>query len=249
MGLLKKDIFVCIDCETTGLDPENDQIIEIAIISFSFSGTIESYETLVNPNRLIPIESQAIHHIDDSMVANKPSIKEVLPKVLEIANDYPIMGHGVSFDIQCIVNAAKKFNIPCQLSNNKVLDTLRLARNYGNSPVNSLEELRKHFNIQEEGAHRAMSDVLVNIQVFKHLCLTFTKTETLYKILSKPILLKTMPLGKHKGRLIKEIPLAYLQWASKQNFDQDLIHSLRFALKKMKKQSNFAQATNPFNQL
>ena len=48
------------------------------------------------------------------------------------------------------------------------IDTLRMARLYGESPINSLERLRQHFNIAAEGAHRAMSDVIVNIEVFKY---------------------------------------------------------------------------------
>ena len=63
-----------------------------------------------------------------------------------------------------------------------------------------LEKLREHFNIEPEGAHRAMSDVIVNISVFKYLSQSFKTTEQLLERLKKPILLKTMPLGKYKGR-------------------------------------------------
>jgi DNA polymerase-3 subunit epsilon len=45
-----------------------------------------------------------------------------------------------------------------------------------------------------------MNDVLVNIEVFKDLTANFKTTEQLKERLSKPILLKAMPLGKHKGR-------------------------------------------------
>jgi DNA polymerase-3 subunit epsilon len=249
MGNLSQDIFVCVDCETTGLDPEKDKIIEIAVVRFTFSGILERYETLVNPLRPIPAESQAIHHITDEMVEGQPTINQVLPQVLEIMQNHPIVGHGVPFDIDCIHNAAKNYGLECTLKDSKVIDTLRLARNYGNSPINSLAYLREHFNVPFEGAHRAMSDVLVNVDVFKHLSKGYRKTEELYEILSKPILLKTMPLGKHKGRAMKEIPLPYLQWASKQNFDQDLIYSLRSEIKKRKKQNSFSQASNPFNSL
>ena len=68
--LVKNDIFTCVDCETTGLDPDTDSIIEIAVIRFSFSEVLQSFESLVNPNRPISIESQAIHHISDEMVAD-----------------------------------------------------------------------------------------------------------------------------------------------------------------------------------
>jgi DNA polymerase-3 subunit epsilon len=50
MGLIDKDIFCCLDCETTGLDGRNDRIIEIAFVKFTFSEIIENYETLINPD-------------------------------------------------------------------------------------------------------------------------------------------------------------------------------------------------------
>jgi DNA polymerase III subunit epsilon len=126
---------------------------------------------------------------------------------------------------------------------------LRLARLYGESPSNSLQVLRGHFNIQSEGAHRAMSDVIVNIQVFKRLVQKFRTLEEIQEVLSKPIAMKTMPLGKHKGRPFKEIPLEYLKWAAHQDFDQDLLFSLRSEINRRKKGDSFSQAVNPFHQL
>ena len=120
---------------------------------------------------------------------------------------------------------------------------------YGESPSNSLEALRKHFDIQPEGAHRAMNDVIVNIEVFKRLATPFTTTKSLLERLKKPILLKTMPLGKHKGRIFSEIPQEYLRWAAAQDFDQDLLFSIRSELNQRRKKSDFHQSSNPFSHL
>jgi len=61
--------------------------------------------------------------------------------------------------------------------------------------------------------------------------------------------MKVMPLGKHKGRLIKEIPLDYLKWAVRKDFDQDLIFSIKQEIRKRQKGQSFNQASNPFSQL
>jgi DNA polymerase III subunit epsilon len=249
MGLIGKDIFVCLDCETTGLTPETDHIIEVALVKFNFDQTIDSYETLIDP--LLPInpESIAIHHITNEMVKGKPKIQEIIPKVIEFVGKSIIVGHGITNDIAFLCSEAKRHKIPCNLHAQPFIDTLRLARLYGESPINSLEKLRQHFNIAEEGAHRAMSDVIVNIEVFKYLSLRYKTTDELMHRLKSPIMLRAMPLGKHKGRPFSEIPVEYLRWAAHQNFDQDLLFSLKTELKKRKQGSHFSQAANPFSEL
>ena len=249
MPLLDKATFVCLDCETTGLDPQADRIIEVAAVKFRFDETLESFETLIDPESPISSSSIEIHHITDEMVRGKPKISEVLPELLRLIGNHTIVGHGIGLDIAFLCEAAKKTSIPCKLASNPLLDTLRMARLYGESPTNSLEKLREHFNIASEGAHRAMSDVIVNIEVFKFLCSSYKTLEQIFEKLKKPISLKVMPLGKHKGRPFTEIPLEYLQWAANKDFDQDLMFSIRSELKKRKKGNHFSQSVNPFSSL
>ncbi|MCI5052518.1 MAG: DUF3820 family protein [Simkaniaceae bacterium] len=241
-----KDSFVCLDCETTGLDPKTDRIIEVACKLFTFEKVTEEYETLVDPQLPIPEESQAIHHISDDMVIGQPTIKEVLPDFLKRIKGRIIVGHGIEYDMKIIAEEAKRHSIPCTILDQPFLDTLRLARLYGECRVNSLEKLREHFNIPEEIAHRAMSDVTVNIEVFKHLSKQFRTTKQMFERLKKPIALRLMPLGKHKGRPFKELPLEYLQWASHQNFDMDLLFSLRSEIKRRRSGTSFAENSSPF---
>lgn len=249
MRSIEKEIFVCIDCETTGLDPIQDQVIEVAVILFNTKGVLETFETLIDPCMLIPESSIAIHHITNEMVMGKPKIQEVLPDILKMAGNRIIIGHGVHFDVEILALAADRFGIPCSIRNNQQIDTLRLARSYGETPVNSLNELRKHFNIEAEGAHRAMGDVVVNMEVFKYLVKQYRNMEHLFEVLAKPIMIRTMPLGKHKGRLIKELPLDYLLYIASKDFDKDLLYSIRSEINRRKKGNLFSQMSNPFNDL
>ncbi|NGX37403.1 MAG: DNA polymerase III PolC-type [Chlamydiae bacterium] len=249
MNLIEKEVFLCLDCETTGLDPQNNRLIEIAVVTFTFEKILDTYETLIDPKCPIPQETILIHHISDDMVSGKPEASSILPKVLKMIGNHIIVGHGIQMDIAFILQECKRACIPCNIHENAFLDTLRMARLYGESPVNSLERLRQHFNIAEEGAHRAMSDVIVNIEVFKYLSQKFKTTKELQKRLEKPILLKAMPLGKHKGRRFSDIPIEYLHWAAHKDFDQDLLYSIRSELKMRKKGQKFHQASNPFADL
>lgn len=246
MALTEKQKFICIDCETTGLDPKEDRIMEVAVTLFDADQIYEQMESLINPECAISETSMAITHISPEMVQDKPKIVEVLPDILKMVGKHIIIGHGVSFDIEVIANAADRHGIPTTIRNNRILDTLRMARLYGDCPVNSLEQLGKHFNIPYEGAHRAMSDVIVNIGVFRHLSKRYKTTEQLFDTLSRPILMRAMPFGPHKGRAFKEIPQPYLHWLSNKEFDQDLIFSVRSELKRRKQGNHFGQATNPF---
>ncbi len=243
---LSEETFVCVDCETTGLDTKQDRVIEVAVVSFTLNSVIEEYESLVDPKREIPEDSIKIHNITQDMVSGQPTISQVLPEVLRIIDKHIIVGHGIGFDIDILAEEAERYGIATTIRKNESLDTLRMARLYGESPTNSLEKLRAHFNIEEEGAHRAMNDVVVNMEVFKHLSKKYKTTDQLFKTLSKPIALKKMPLGKHKGRPLKEIPLDYLRWAAKKDFDQDLLFSLRSEIKRRKQGNTFSQSGNPF---
>ncbi len=247
MGLLKQETFICLDCETTGLDPAADRIIEIAAVVFQEDTVIDRFETLIDPEHPISEESIAIHHITPSMVQGKPKIHEILPLIFKMIGKKIIVGHGIPLDLAFLIESAKRHELANTLSSHLYFDTLRLARLYGESPTNSLEKLREHFNIEAEGAHRAMNDVLVNIEVFRFLVQNFKTTEQIIERLKKPILLKNMPLGKHKGRPFAEIPVEYLLWAANKDFDQDLLFSIRSELKKRKKGNQFEQAANPFS--
>lgn len=249
MGLIHLENFVCIDCETTGLDPVQDRIIEVAVAHFNFEQVFNSCESLIDPQCEIPQTSIDIHKITPEMVAGKPLISAFLPHVLDLIGKKIIVGHGVGFDIEVLALAADRAGIPHTLRQNRYLDTLRMARLYGDSPKNSLEQLRRHFNIELEGAHRAMNDVIVNMEVFKYLAKRYRTTQQLFDLLAKPILMKTMPLGPHKGRLLKEVPIEYLMWAAHKDFDQDLLFSIRSEINRRKKGNLFSQSANPFNAL
>jgi DNA polymerase-3 subunit epsilon len=248
MKPLNQQVFVCLDCETTGLDANGDRIIEVAACRFTINENLAQCESLIDPQCIIPESSIAIHHITPDMLEGKPKIEEFLPELLNLVGNHIIIGHGIKFDIDIIAASAARANIPCKIQHNLYIDTLRLARHYGESPINSLEQLRKHFNITEEGAHRAMNDVIVNMDVFKFLTKPYKTVDQIFDVLAKPAAMKIMPLGKHKGRPISEVPLQFLLWAANKDFDQDLLFSIRSEIKRRKK-GTFETSNNPFNQL
>jgi DNA polymerase III subunit epsilon len=91
-----------VDVETTGLDPSKDEIIELAMVPFTYGldGRIfeihEPFEGLREPSRPIPAEITALTGISDEMVAGK-SIDPV--KVAAFASGAAlVVAHNAAFD-------------------------------------------------------------------------------------------------------------------------------------------------------
>ena len=47
------DSFICLDLETTGLNPKTDKIIEIGAVRIENGVETGTFETFVNPGRLL----------------------------------------------------------------------------------------------------------------------------------------------------------------------------------------------------
>ncbi|WP_108623992.1 putative quorum-sensing-regulated virulence factor [Candidatus Similichlamydia epinepheli] len=217
--------FVCIDCETTGLDLTKDRVIEVGIAVFRGETIIEEYTTLLNPLVPVPDSSIRIHSIKDEMLKNQPLFQDVAPHILSLLNRGPIIGHQVSFDLSIIQKEMKLMGLNWTIQQPSI-DTLRLARAYGKCPFLSLEGLCNHFFIPIKKHHRAMNDVRSTIALFRKLTSGFPCLQTIQNLLDKPIEMKTMPLGEYRGLSIRQIPLSYLKWAIKKKFDLDLHYSL-----------------------
>lgn len=92
--------FVVFDTETTGLSPSKDRIVELSAIRFVDGVPVEIFETFINPEREISPEASAINHITNDMVADAPTISEVLPSFEAFVGESPLVAHNLGFDIK-----------------------------------------------------------------------------------------------------------------------------------------------------
>ncbi len=160
--------FIVIDFETTGLDPHQDEIIEIAGILFQNGKVTDKWTTLVNPYTYIPDEIINITGIDNSMVETAPEIGVALPKFLEFLGDRPIIGQNIQFDLDFLIKNVTDLKL--SLNKVPVYDTLSLARMFLYSHHGfSLDELCKYFDINIEVSHRAEADAENTGKVFLEL--------------------------------------------------------------------------------
>ena len=90
---------VALDLETTGLDVNNDSIIEIGAVRIRDGKILEEYSTLVNPGFVIPNETTHITGIHQEDLRNAPLLTDALPEITEFVGNSPVIAHNVSFDI------------------------------------------------------------------------------------------------------------------------------------------------------
>jgi ATP-dependent DNA helicase DinG len=149
--------FVAIDIETTGLDPNSDEIIELAATQFK-SGKIEDhFSTLVRPQRGMPKYIEFLTHIKPEDLTNAPEAKSALRDFFSFVGDAILVGHNIPFDLAFINYHSALNNGP--VLNNKFWDTQEISRVY--FPFVSdhkLSTMLKFFHIEPETAHRASAD-------------------------------------------------------------------------------------------
>lgn len=158
------DSVVVFDFETTGLDANSCKIIEIGAVKIQKGSIIETFQTLINPGQPIPEEITGITHIDDSMVADAPTIDQVLPDFYKFTYGSVLSAYNIDFDYQFLANNGKNLRL---LFNNEQIDTLRLARAKVPSLSNyKLGTVVKALNITLVNAHRALADAYATAKVF-----------------------------------------------------------------------------------
>lgn len=159
----KIDDFVVFDIETTGLSPKNNKITEIGAIKIINGEIAESYSQLVNPGVPIPDLIVKLTGITDDLVAEKPSISEVLPSFKEFIGDSVLVAHNAAFDMGFIRENYKAINISI---NNPVLDTLELSRAvFPTLKSHKLNLIAKHLKVDLLNHHRAVDDALATANI------------------------------------------------------------------------------------
>lgn len=153
-------IYVALDLETTGLDPEHDAIIEVGAVKFRGDEVLDRWSTLVRPERLIPYRIRRLTGIDQEEADAAPSVSNVLERLVPFLKDYPLVGHNISFDLSFLKQRGL-------LLTNQPVDTFELAGILvPHASRYSLTRLADELNIPSEGAHRAVADAETARELF-----------------------------------------------------------------------------------
>jgi DNA polymerase III subunit epsilon len=151
--------FIAIDLETTGLDSRTDDVVAVAAIPVVAGEPRPGVVTLVNPGRPIPATSTAVHGITDAMVQTAPRIEELLRRIDRMCESYPIIGHGVAFDMAILTRERRIRGQRSPAS--PVLCTMRLAAALYPGWIDvSLDAVAARLGIAIRARHTAEGDAL-----------------------------------------------------------------------------------------
>jgi superfamily I DNA/RNA helicase/inhibitor of KinA sporulation pathway (predicted exonuclease) len=154
--------FTAIDIESTSLDVETAEVIEIAAVRVRDGVIVAEYQSLVRPDSLIHPESSKVHGIRDADVAHARSFEKVWPEFRAFCGTDVLVAHnGNTFDFPVLRRLAVGLDGCDDMC---PFDTLPLARELQNGSA-GLADLARAFGIDPGRSHRALDDTRTLVQV------------------------------------------------------------------------------------
>jgi len=225
---------IVLDTETSDLPENGGSLMELAWFVMGNEGQgwkpIASHETYIQYDGPINPMAQASHHIRaDQCTAAKgavPKISAIARIQTDIESDDFLVAHNKDFDSKFLPEL-----------NNPWICTYRCAKRiWPEAPGYSNQVLRYWLGIKPDLSistqyrmrmpHQALYDVATTAGLLQRMLEKHTPQE-LYEFTGKPVKLKTINFGKHKGTPFDQVPRDYLAWLrGQQNLDQDLKFTL-----------------------
>lgn len=194
-------MYTIIDIETTGGKFNEEGITEIAIHRFDGHKVVDSFITLVNPEKDIQPFVIKLTGITPKMCRTAPKFHEIAKRILEITEDTTLVAHNADFDYRILQNAFKDLGYDFVKN---TLCTVELSRKLlPDEDSYSLGKLCKSLGIPMSSRHRANGDALATVQLFKLLLEKDVKKEILISTIRSNIKNDIRP---KLDRLIAGIP-------------------------------------------
>lgn len=206
------------DTETTGIDPKEAKIVEVAL----FNDYGVTYNTLVNPLCPIPPETSAVHHICDADVEGLEGWEIVRPSLqsyMKTKGVTTLVAHNAEYDRTVL---GPTFDVAW-------ICTYKCAlRQWPDAPSHKNEVLRYWLGLGDlgrqyaQGSHSALHDAKVTYLILEEL-LKHQPFEKLLQWSNEPKYFSKISFGKHAGKKWAEIDSGYLGWMTKQtDMDPDI---------------------------
>ncbi|WP_237100045.1 3'-5' exonuclease [Paenibacillus azoreducens] len=145
------------DFETTGVNPANDRIIEVAAIRCIDGQIVSQFQTLVKLDGELPTKITEITGITDADLAGGMD-EDIAFKVLRnLAKDSLLVAHNAAFDLAFLHYWMQRTG--GRTFHNSFIDTCTISRDRHYYP-HKLTNMTERYGIDLTGAHRALNDVI-----------------------------------------------------------------------------------------
>jgi DNA polymerase-3 subunit epsilon len=166
MQVLDNLTLVVVDVETTGLSAAfGDRICEVGLVRAQGDAILDTYQTLVNPQRPISPGASRVNGLHDGDVHSAPPFATIAERVLAWTDGAMLVCHNAPFDLGFLEAEFSRLKLHWQPA--WVIDTLEIARRHFNFDSNSLPAVADRFGIETPQAHRALGDALTTFQVLR----------------------------------------------------------------------------------
>ncbi|MEA4870701.1 MAG: PolC-type DNA polymerase III [Christensenella sp.] len=157
-------IYVVFDLETTGLKPEQCEIIEIGAVKLQNGAIIDRFQTFVNDGVVIPSNITQLTGITTEMLSGAPNTREVLKSFHAFCEGCCLVAHNAEFDMSFIRHHGERFNLKFT---NQYADTLMLSRNLMHDLINhKLDTVCEALGVVLLEHHRATDDAAATGEIF-----------------------------------------------------------------------------------
>jgi DNA polymerase-3 subunit epsilon len=159
-------ILVVVDVETTGLSAVfGDRICEVGFVRAQGDAILDTYQTLVNPQRPISPGASRVNGLHDGDVQSAPPFATIAERVLAWTDGAILVCHNAPFDLGFLEAEFSRLKLHWQPA--CVIDTLEIARRHYNFDSNSLPAVADRLGIETQQAHRALGDAHTTFQVLR----------------------------------------------------------------------------------
>lgn len=166
----KGKIEIVLDTETTGLDKRRDRLVEIGCVKLLDYVEIGQYHQYINPGCNIPDEVIKIHGITNEFVKDKPNFQSIALSFLEFIGNHNIIAHNGFFDLGFLNEELRRAKLP-KIDNERLIDSLSLARQKFPNQPNKLDDLCTRYNIDNSRRvyHGALLDAQLLAEIYVEL--------------------------------------------------------------------------------
>ncbi len=148
-----------VDLETTGTSAVYDRIIEVGVLRISKGELVETFSTLVDPERPISYYIERLTGIGDKDVRGAPVFRDIRDRLFELLDGAVLVAHNARFDYGFLKREFERENIDFSA---KCLCTARLSRMlFPEHRRHNLDSIIERFNIDCVNRHRAFDDAAV----------------------------------------------------------------------------------------